>query len=66
MDELVIAASSLNEPPPCLAGQPEGEKMILMISKDIMIVIMIIKISTNHLRTWLVNQDSDVDDCKRF
>ena len=24
VDELVIAASSLYEPPPCLAGQPEG------------------------------------------
>ena len=31
VDELVIAASSLDEPPPCLAGQPEGRKMILMI-----------------------------------
>ena len=24
VDELVIAASSLDEPPPCLAGQPGG------------------------------------------
>ena len=66
MDELVIAASSLDEPPPCLAGQPEGRKMILMISKDIMIIIMVIRISMNHLRAWLVNQDDDVDDLDDF
>ena len=40
--------------------------MILMISKDIMIIIMVIRISMNHLRAWLVNQDDDVDDLDDF
>ena len=40
--------------------------MILMIAKDIMILIMIIRISMKHLCAWLVNQDDDVDDCKTF